>query len=75
MVNLPPARKAKGISSTQGIVVRKGLAMSDFDSNPFADPDFSNPFQVASQASFLANVYAANPSEARLSGLLTMAAS
>lgn len=20
--------------------------MSDFDSNPFADPDFSNPFQV-----------------------------
>lgn len=49
--------------------------MSDFDSNPFADPDFSNPFQVASQASFLANVYAAIPSEARLSGLLTVAAS
>jgi len=23
--------------------------MSDFDSNPFADPDFSNPFQVTSQ--------------------------
>lgn len=23
-------------------------AMSDFDSNPFADPDFSNPFQVCS---------------------------
>lgn len=24
--------------------------MSDFDSNPFADPDFSNPFQVANSA-------------------------
>lgn len=29
--------------------------MSDFDSNPFADPDFSNPFQVT-LASWLAKV-------------------
>lgn len=26
--------------------------MSDFDSNPFADPDFSNPFQVADDANY-----------------------
>lgn len=30
---------------------QKGHTMSDFDSNPFADPDFSNPFQVARLAS------------------------
>lgn len=29
--------------------------MSDFDSNPFADPDFSNPFQVANVANKSAN--------------------
>lgn len=32
--------------------------MSDFDSNPFADPDFSNPFQVANLAFWL--TYAKN---------------
>lgn len=37
--------------------------MSDFDSNPFADPDFSNPFQVANPAILL--MYVSNPSEAR----------
>lgn len=29
--------------------------MCDFDSNPFADPDFSNPFQVANGANNSAN--------------------
>lgn len=37
--------------------------MSDFDSNPFADPDFSNPFQVANLAMSL--TAASAPSEAR----------